>query len=1039
MKTIKKRKSLGAIALALAVVFLLAQALLYVPAWVQDGIKSYAGASELTEFTQQINVTNGNFDSRSGSGSIRTPSSWTVIEDDASESLVKAGVIDVSTTNFEKNKEDYGLTINPEKQTNSPDNYILMINSEDDTTSYGYKSSTISLEADSYYAISFSALTQLKNSSGFSAYLSGLDIEKSALNSFVCIQSSAWNTYTFFVKTGLSSVDVNLELWLGTNTKFQNASGAVFFDNVKATRYTETAYETAYKGTTAKEISLEQENLDKIANSSFEDGATGWTRTTANSPSNAVSGITSLSANGFSTETTKIDTAPSTNMRNAYESVGGTFTSARNQFGLFMNNIVETATSYASDVFTVDRFEILAVSVWVKTGALSENGASIKLVEDVADDKTPTYSSEFTNVTTNSYTNVFTNNWAQYTFYVKGNPFKSVDLKLVLSLGTSDAETRGYAFFDEIRTTALTVNQYANASTGTYLKTLSLASLDSLDIANGAFNLTADGEKIDGVYAPSDWTLSDDSTVDGKYSGIINTKSEYFDANKVNYGGVKNPGLINGNYNGLDVSQVSNNILMIYNPTLGHQTFTSSEYSVPADGTYKITFYAQVSTGTTCAEVKVLNGTTTIGEFVVTSNEWTKYTVYIKNGANANNVSFALSLGSEDRPLTGHAFFDNFVSESTEDDVYTIENSKTTIACDLADENFLVAGDYTNGVAKPYRYTGANNSIEDASIVAGIMSASENELGLDLVSEDAKSDNRLVIHSPNDTYYSFTSNYSYTFKASSYYVVSVTLKTLGLAQDENNKTLDSDKNAIKYGAFIELAGLNAKSAALDTDEKYITYKFYIKTADAETTSNITISLGASNALTRGSVAVSNIAMVESTEDEYKESVDKLDGAVASAVDLTNGAEDEKDDDSTASRPQLELVDIAGIVIVVALLIAIIGTIVRQTIRKRRNNKTVKVTNSYDRNGGAAGKSQAQVESRLNEVKEEIKRLDSVISALTNAQNDLLAKREATTDTIESEKLLKQLDKVSRELDYELDNMNSVKKERDLLTSMLKNE
>ncbi len=1033
MKKIQKRKSLGVIALTLAIVFFLAQVLLYVPAWVQTGVKSYASTTELKEYTEQVTITNGTFSERSGSGSVRTPSSWTAVGTDSAKELVKAGVIDTSQTNFEKNKEDLGLTINPEKKVDATDDYVLMINAEDDSTSYGYKSSTIALDAQSYYAISFSVLTRANDNNGFSAYLTGDGIENSPLNSFINIQSNVWNTYTIFVKTGLSSVNANLELWLGTSSQAQNTSGAVFFDTVKADKFTETAYESVSKSAvTSKEIDLKQDNLNKITNGSFENGLEGWTRTTTSSTS--VSGVTSLSSNGFNQDETKIDTAPSTNMVNA---VNSSNVSVVNQKGLFINNTAEATATYKSNKFTVDRFEMLAVSVWVKTGKLSDNGASIKLVEVVEDGETATYSSEFTSVNTSSYTNKFTNDWAQYTFYVKGNPFKSVDLQLELSLGTSGSETRGYAFFDEVRTTRLTVSQYANAASGTYLKTLSLASLDSLDIANGAFNLTTDGEKIDGVFAPSDWTLSSESNIDSKYSGIINTKSEYFDAYQANYGNIQNPGVIKSDYNNLDVSKVSNNILMIYNPISGDQTFKSSDYSVPSDGTYKITFYAKVSYLTKSAEVAVINDSTTIGKIIITSTEWTQYTIYVKNGSSANNVAFALSLGSKDEPQTGHAFFDNFTSTSVEDDVYTIEKTSTTIVCDLADENFLITGDTVNGVATPYRYTGKNNATEDASIIAGIISASNNSLGLDLTYDDAKSDNRLVISSPNDTYYTFTSNKSYTFSASSFYTVSVTLKVLGINQDEENKQLDDDKNAIPYGVFVELSGLNAKSSAITETEDYITYTFYVKTSDSETTSTIAISLGATDALTRGTVAVSNITVADYTEDEYNESVANLDQAVASKVDLSDGKSTKDDDNKTSTRPQLELVDVAGILICFALLIAIIGTIIKQVAKKRRSKKSVKVTNSYDRSGKVSTKSGAKAEVRLAEVEAELKRLDETITILTKAQNDLLAKREACQDGVESEKLLHKIEKISAELEYELDNRDSVEKERAILKDMIK--
>lgn len=1034
MKYKSQNKSIMAI--AIAIVFVLAQFILCLPIFSQKIDASAASSNERKEYSESVSITNGNFADTTGSSYPRTPSNWTAQEGGSPADYLKAGVIDTSASSFSQYKEDYGLTTNPETASRS-DDYILMMNAEDRNVNYGYRSSSITLDANSYYEISFSALTQSINNNGFSAYIISDSIENTALNSFISVQTGVWNTFTFYIATGNSSTTVSLELWIGTKSLSQSTRGAVFFDNVRATKYTETAYENLPKDTqTSKTINLQSELVNLINNGSFENGADGWTRLTTNDVTNAISGITSLSANGFDTATTQISTAPSTNMINARNE---SLTQVSNQRGLFINNLSETSTGYKSNSFIIDRFETYAISVWLKTGNLSTNGASIILTEvDDNDEDTTEYSSKFNSLTTASFTNDFTNNWAQYTFYVQGNPFSSTEMELQLWLGTADAETQGYAFFDEIRVTKVSPTEFSNATDDTYNKKLTLSSLESLDIANSAFNLISTGEKVEGVYEPSDWTLSSESGVDSKYSGIINTKSEYFDATSQNYNLYINPGVIPNQYNNLDVSQVSNNILMIYNATNGDQTYTSSEYSLSTETTYKITFYAKIANDTQYATASITNDGNTVARFIIDSTEWTQYTFYIKTGTSSETIIFALSLGSENTPMYGHAFFDNFISTTVEDDIYNIASNSTTALCDLTEENFLVTGDQINGVYTPYMWNGTNNSNEDASIIAGIINSNNNILpsNFDISNEDAKTDNNLVIFSPNDTYYTFTSNTTYTFSASSYYKVDITFKVYNIGQNEENVVLDDDDNPIPYGVFLQLGGLNLQSDAITTtNDEYVTYSFYIRTGSAESSSSISIELGGANALTKGGVSVSSIVVAESTEDAYNEISDDIDNTIGMKADLSNGESTGSDEDDTNSTPNFQLIDIAGIIIVVALVIAVIGTIVRQVMKRKKKVETT--VGKYDRTYDAKkDKNSDKTQNRLEEVEAELAKLNETISVLTRTQNDLIAKRNNCTDPTESEKLLKQIDKISNELSYELDNKESVEKERNILKSML---
>lgn len=1039
MKYKTQKKSSAIVALLMVAVFFLAQFVLALPLFHQKtNANAFASGSELDMYSENISVTNANFAESSGSKFPKSPTNWTASSNASSADSLKAGVIDISTANFDKNREEYGLSTNPDSPSNS-DKFILMLNADKSPANYGYKSASITLDAQSYYTISFSALTNTENNNGFSAYIVNDNLENTALNSFVNMQNGVWNTYTFFIKTGFSSQTVNLELWLGTKSLTQSALGAVFFDNIKASKYTETAYANIEKDTlTDREISFTSNAVDLIANSSFEKGAEGFTRMTAGSD-NVVSGFTSLSENGFNYEGTKIAEAPATNMLNAR--VDGA--TAKNQKGLFINNLVETKTGYKSSPFTVKRFENLSVSVWVKTGNLSSNGASVMLKEVVEDNEEPNYTSSFTSVNTNSYENKFTNDWAQYTFYVEGNAFEDVTLELQLWVGSDTTDTQGYAFFDEIQTHSITSKDYKNASEGTYVKKLSLSNLTALDIANGAFNLITDDEKVNGVYAPSDWTLSSESGINGKYSGIINTKKSYYDAYKSNYGSAPNPGVI-ADKTVLDVTQVSNNVLMIYNPTPGDQTFKSSEYSLSTDTSYMITFYAKVATSANFANVQILNNNNVVANFTITNRDWTKYTAFVKCGKTAKTLSFALSLGDSTSAQSGHAFFDDFLSETTEDDIYSKTASQTTKIIDLSEENFLTTGEQVNGVYTPYLWTANSNSHETSSIIAGILDTNNTKLpsDFDLSNADAKTDNRLVIFSPNDTHFSFTSKESYTFNANSYYKVDITYKLFSVSQDSENVVLDDKDKAIPYGAFLELSGLNLKSTALTTskDNKFQTYSFYIRTSDSEASSAITISLGGSNALTKGGIAISSTVVSESTESAFNEVNEKnLDPALGLKSNLS-GSKDTSSNEGTdkpKATPNFQLIDIAGIIIVVAIVIAIIGIIVKQVMKRKKPVKTT--VGQYDRTYNVRNdKSNTKLEVRLQEVEAELTKLNATINSLTKAQNELIAQHDKETDTIKQEKLMKQIEKIGNQLSYELDNKESVLKERDTIKSMMNN-
>ena len=111
-----------------------------------------------SSYTKEVSVTNGNFNSSASTYLNTSPSGWTKQED---KRRATAGVIHTGS-NFDSNMaSNYYLSNNPGVK-DTADKHILMINSRTSSTSdhtpakEGFKSSAVSLKANSYYSFSVS-------------------------------------------------------------------------------------------------------------------------------------------------------------------------------------------------------------------------------------------------------------------------------------------------------------------------------------------------------------------------------------------------------------------------------------------------------------------------------------------------------------------------------------------------------------------------------------------------------------------------------------------------------------------------------------------------------------------------------------------------------------------------------------------------------------------------------------------------------------------------------------------------------------------
>lgn len=266
------------------------------------------------------------------------PSDWTFsdnkLKPNTDESKLAAGVIALNTTdnktfsssyqtgkvfpNIPSSTFDsfYGSITDPATDLDSLPGekaQILAIGSTDGTTKYaaGYSSSSVTLSANSFYSLSVYVRTV--GNTKATVYLTGESSLSSGDNTFTIENSgSDWTKYTFFIKTGQSSVSVKLNLWLGQNTDYvtvagasadeqaENAksAGAVFFDNVVYKTIDEAVFDKAVADATNKVLSFLTDSFDslsstiesrsKLTTPSGWSGAVGTNQSSANTKSGVI-------------------------------------------------------------------------------------------------------------------------------------------------------------------------------------------------------------------------------------------------------------------------------------------------------------------------------------------------------------------------------------------------------------------------------------------------------------------------------------------------------------------------------------------------------------------------------------------------------------------------------------------------------------------------------------------------------------------------------------------------------------------------------
>lgn len=653
----------------------------------------------------------------------------------------------------------------------------------------------------------------------------------------------------------------------------------------------------------------------------------------------------------------------------------------------------DVAAAYRSVDFTVKRYAYARIGFWAKTQDVSGGSAAVAVVGENILNDSDDETLDVSQTVTGDADNASRYGWKYYEFYIKGSVLQDYQAHLELRLGTMDSKARGVAMFADIRYEDITYSEYtANESTDNVV-TFDGTFPDS-GITNGNFMTVGDYETEKGtlVYplTPAEWTEGDPTTVasgagfsmtpvesskDAKI-GIVPTDAEGFDKirEQINY--ASNPTLGNERGNMLFIGSTEETAVYLASPSL---TVTSG-----TDYTLTVSLCTQNIEGYG-ANIVLKNSEgavlSTVEGIKTTGGIFKDYTFYIEGGTADQTVSVEIWLGLNDRKnnatklASGNLFVKKASFTSIEDTAELPAKADAYVAAvkngsvrDLSysfysfeNENLTAFDVYDDGVVKTaYNWTLAGG--DGVGVKYGIFNAArlpqnQSEIPSSFRNGDADNAAVLYLHNTSANFTRLSSRTVYNLAENTYHKVTVQLKV-----DIPQAFLD---NGTAIGAGIELSGTeyafkdirttalvadaNNPDGAVDT-EYYRTFTFYIK-ADRAADVSVSITLGGNtftNEHTAGRVYVNKIDVQEINNTEYEMVTEDAYNKLTVLESATDSDDDSGDETETPSNNSIQWWLIPSILFAVAIVIAVVGFVVRRIIEKRSNRKTTEKMNSYDR-------------------------------------------------------------------------------------------
>lgn len=914
-------------------------------------------------------------------------SGWNAIETNsrATGMIIDVGSGEMSegesgtTATFSKYKDTYMLNSNPECKDSS-DSRVLMINSKASLDQSridarkGYRSSSITLSANSYYSFKVSARTLLNGDDYVSAsiYLSGLkDVDgKNMQIGIENVSPSSWTDYYMFVATGNKEQTVTLDLYLGS-ANGGKSQGAVFFDDCHIERYSENLFYSV-----AKNHGYDfSDNADSLSNDTvflvqglktlpsfidnfnsynfdFEDnasvgGLSTWSEIKKSNAHAQIMGITDMQPADFKS-TTRFDYVGH-NLGYENDNALVMWTGASNEY----------KTNYiglkSSDI-QINAHTAYKVSLKLKIAGMEEGSFVLKVTENdsiyslypsvFAEDEDAENYYQLKNGQTNGYStntdNDWTNDYQTVEFCIKGYDLYNTSVNLELWLGDESTTANGCVIVDDIVVEKSTSAEFLNATNKLELKAYSGS---TSGFTNPLFNAT-EYSNVEMKYplTATGWTSEVENETYNESGVIYLGKDDEYKS------------MYSGKYDWAGISpktkdKVTNNVYMMFNRQNSYQSLKSSSYSISKNSYYKISFdyynqlYSTLNNSSIKVEVIDKNGIVLFSQDGLSSlDNWDTMEIYLHTAqmvAHEVNVVVHLGENQEGKKVGGYVYLDNFAIESSNEADFLAGKFNT----DLSDyflsleTNGIISKELSNSPAFDFKVNevydkGYQGSESEA--VGGVVNGQDNHYGI-----TTDKSNFLVLSTKVASKASLTSKYSFAFEADTYYKLTFDLATIF---DDSN--LDTDKN-YNYGVSIEMKGFDAVSNLI-ASEKLKSYTIYFK-CDTATDASFTFSLISDCEETLGTALLTNFDIQTSNNDEFT-SASVMPGykdSVFTAKQTETPAEDENEDTSTdtTTDDNSKWLLIPSIIMGVALIVAIIGFALRK-VKIKKIDKIKK--ENYDR-------------------------------------------------------------------------------------------
>ena len=922
-----------------------------------------------------ITITNGSFSSFSSSASYPYTVSGYTTSGNTTPSM-KTGAINISDSTYAKNYEKYGLTEYGNPKGVGKDNYVLMINTQEDSD-YTYTSNEFTLPANGCYYITVSAKVIGDNGIASVFLMQDNTIFEDCIISN--ITSTTWSNYTFFVATN-SYESVTLKFGMQIGSQSTRASGCVLFDELHAGQISQETLSDClmtFSEKSYKYAELRTPNMYKAYGFGnvvveFAPDADG------NNVPNPIADI-----NYFATL-----------------SSGGDKKSAEISNGTVNISTTNGYVNYTGQEEILQPNSTYRFSIFAKASELTSGSGFVKLeeildeedekYEDFMDSTTEDLTAKNSNLTISSVTsNKMTDGYNEYIIYVNTGALETSKVKFSFGLGTSSTKATGEMSFKNFTIERVPYSAYSKASTSSTVGKFNIAdriSLNSSEYSNYTFDMIQ-SNSFDGVQYPAEptnWTVSNGAN-GYQLSGVVNLSA--FDsvmnkyANKVNT--ISAPASLTTSSN--------NNVLMIYNGIETTQSYTSQSKSLSANKYYKITTFVNThlwdkdASGVT---VVAKTGSNVLAQAtgIKTSDAWQRVELYIHTPANSVDVSLELSLGYGNNLSSGYAFFDNIlIEESDTEGEFSSRFNEFTVATngsvtvDL--NNSMLTSTTSRDFNTPVLYTGTNNG--NTTINAGIVDLTQDLKSIITTSKvealrELSGDNRKVLAISTaldmDGYYTYTSVLKYNFESGKYYKLSFDLFTDGISQQDKDEKYDNGKLA--EGANIELTGLeNSKFTYVTSNGKWTTYEFYVG-VNSSTTSNLLFSLGSEFTGCYGKAFLGNINLVEVEEDVFTSTENADTVLKVSSIEET---EDDETEESTKSETNFDWVYIPTILTFLAIVVAVVGVFVRRNIKFKKTVKNKKAVYDRDTTVMQNRYRRLAIDARDKEVRELTKECEELIN------------------------------------------------------------